>query len=185
METFAPARPLEENPGFEPKKARVLREIEVQSLDPEMRDLVAGFNALDHCYTLQCCHGHVMIPDQGPPEAWQGLAVEDPPPEKALYQLAYLALVVRNDPAGEKLVKELARLAETDPAFIQTGSPDWFWTTCGHVNSYAIQVSPEGFKHLDRFEMSRQEALGWMAARRGFMKGLEDILRAKPGGPAK
>ena len=175
METFCPARNLVENPGFDRKKDGALKDLDPRALDPEMRDLVAGFNRLAHCYTLQCCHGHIILPGDGPPEKRPRLPVENPP-EKALYQLAYLALVVRNNGAGRRLADELALVADRNPAFIQLGSPAWFWQDCGQKNSFALQVSPEASKHLDRFEMTRSQALEWIKARTDFMAALERIL---------
>ncbi|MGD8561977.1 MAG: hypothetical protein PVG03_05565 [Desulfarculaceae bacterium] len=175
METYGPARQMVPDPDFEKKKNKTLAGLDPQILDPPMRDLVAGYNKLPYCYTLQCCHGHIVIPDKGPYSDWQRLPVEDPP-LKALYQLAYLALVIRNNPPGQGLLRALASLAGTNPGFMQFGSPDWFWNAQGQANSFALQVSPQRSKDLDRFEMIEAEARQWMAAREQFMQGLRRIL---------
>ncbi len=175
METFCAAKDLRENPGFAQKKQRSLRELDPGILDPEMKDLVVACNQIPHCYTLQSCSGHIVIPRDAPPEDWQRLPVTEPP-GKAMYQLAYLALVVRDDADGRGLLDGLAAIATTNPDFIQMGSADWFWKEQGQVNSYVLQVSPQRFQHQDHFEMQCEEAFLWLAARGEFMAGLGDLL---------
>lgn len=176
METYGPAKALVVDPEFASRKQEVLNKLNPRDLDPPMVGLVTGFNLLPHCYTLQCCHGHIIIPGPLPPGQWQRLPAEEPP-AKALFQIAYLALAVRNDPWGRSLRAALARLAEGNPAFLQMGSADWFWYDQGQVNSYILQVCPRRCRERDRFEMQRPEARQWLAARKEFMRGLGYILR--------
>lgn len=178
MDTYCQAKPLVVDPGYESRRQKAHAALDPRSLDPPMVSLVEGLNRLPHCYTLQCCHGHIMIPGQGPPEHWQRLPVDDPP-AKALYQLAYMALVVRNDDQGRNLLRRLALVAGRAPAFIQMGSAQWFWVSQGEFNSYVLQVSPGRRQDQDHFEMPRPEALEWMAAREQFMAGLEELTHGE------
>ena len=141
MDTFVPARHLMADPAFPTRKQAALSELDPQTLDPPMTPLVQGFNRLPFCYTLQSCHGHIIVPGQGPPEHWQRRPVDNAP-SKAFYQLAYLALVARCDSDGRDLLKYLAALADTCPKYLQMGCADWFWNTQGQVNSYVLQVCP-------------------------------------------
>ena len=181
MDTYCPAKPLTVDPGYGARRQKALAGLDLNALDPPMVSLVDSFNRLPHCYTLQCCHGHLMIPNQGPPADWKRLPVENPP-AKALYQLAYMALVVRNDSAGRGLMRGLAVVAGRAPAFMQLGSAQWFWEAQGEVNSYVLQVSPQDRQDQDHFEMLRDEVHQWLGAREKFMAGLEDLVRGELAG---
>lgn len=174
METFGPMRPLQADADFAQRRRLALAGLEPDSLDPEMRGPVAGLNRLPHCFTLQCCQGHILVPDQGPPAGWERRPVEPLPP-RALYQLAYLALAVRSDRAGGDLLGDLAALAMGEAEFMQLGCADWFWRDQGQVNSYVVQVAPSNRQGLDWFEMDRTEAGAWLRARGRFLAGLAGL----------
>lgn len=178
MDTYCPAKPLTVDPGYGARRRKAQAALDPKTLDPPMAPLVAAFNRLPYCYTLQCCHGHVVVPGQGLPEHWQRLPVDDPP-AKAFYQLAYVALVVRNDPAGRNLPRGMALVAARALDFMQMGSAEWFWGGQGEVNSYVLQVSPRRCQDRDQFEMTRSEALEWLAAREKFMAGLEELAQGE------
>jgi len=178
MDTYCQARRLAVDPGYGARRRKALAALDHKTLDPPMAPLVAAFNRLPYCYTLQCCHGHVVVPGQGPPEHWQRLPV-GAPPARALYQLAYVAMVVRNDPAGLNLLRGLALVAARALDFMQMGSAEWFWEDQGEVNSYILQVSPRRCQDQDRFEMPRSEAREWLAAREKFMAGLEELAQGE------
>ncbi|MFH1057788.1 MAG: hypothetical protein V1797_03780 [Pseudomonadota bacterium] len=178
METFGPMRPLQADADFAQRRRLALAGLEPGALDPEMRGPVAGLNRLRHCFTLQSCQGHILVPGQGPPAGWERRPVE-PPPARALYQLAYLALVVRNGRAGGDLLGDLAALAAGEAEFMQLGCADWFWREQGQVNSYVVQVAPRRRQGLDWFEMDRAEAGAWLRARGRFLAGLAGLAAAE------
>jgi len=68
---------------------------------------------------------------------------------------------------GLKALEEIPVMA---PEHIQFGSAEWFWKR--QVNSYALQVEPERFKHQDRAMLDYEEALTIEKTRNEFFMRL-------------
>jgi hypothetical protein len=173
METFAAAKPLVKSPNFSSQRRRCLEDLDDSCIDAPIRPLIERLNRRPHCYTLQCCWGHFTYAGQGDPHNLQPL------PEAAIktditYRIAYLALCIDATAQGRALLETLARLPRLDPANIQLGSPEWFWRQ--QVNSYALQVEPERFKHLDQALLNHAEALQIEALRNRFYKRLAAVV---------
>jgi hypothetical protein len=183
VETFVEPIEMVEESRFTQNRIKALGDLRPGEIDPQILDIVQDFLQLPHCYTVQSCCGHFVVPgDDG-----QGVTMLDPgprPPETGLYQLAYVAVVIENSGPGRELYHRLSEFPKLSKAFIQWGSATWFWNEQGYLNSYVLQVEPVRFKHLDRFTMDEQEARDWLAARELFWTALRGMLRresaAKP-----
>lgn len=173
METFAPARELQTNPGFSRQRRAALRALRLASIDPPIGDLVHAFNRLPHCFTLQCCCGHFLWGQCGDPHDLRALPTVDPG-ELITYRIAYLAFCIDTGTAGRALLRDLESLEQVAPGYVQLGGADWFWEQ--QVNSYALQVEPERFKHLDQAQLAYHEALHVQDARTRFFQALGQIV---------
>lgn len=177
METFTPPRPLVDNPRFEEQRRAALARLENARLDPPLTALVAAFNRLGCCFTLQSCWGHFLYPGESDPRNLAPL----PPPgkvESVEYRIAYLALCVDSAPGGRAVLNELRRVVRIDPGFIQFGSADWFWVR--QVNSYALQLMPERFRNRDRARLELAEARDVERLRAPMFVRLEQLLATLP-----
>ena len=177
METFTPPRPLVENPSFEEQRRAALAGLENARLDPPLTALVAAFNRLGCCFTLQSCWGHFLYPGQSDPRNLARL----PTPgkvESVEYRIAYLAVCVDNAPGGRAVLNKLRRVVRIDPGFIQFGSADWFWAR--QVNSYALQLMPARFRDRDRARLDLAEARKVERLRAPMFDRLEQLLATLP-----
>ena len=77
-------------------------------------------------------------------------------PPQVTYRLAYLALCVDNTTEGRRLLQTLAQIPDLAPDHIQFGSPTWFWER--QANSFALQVEPVRYRHLDHVALDYAEA---------------------------
>ena len=174
MDTFVEPRPMVENLYYSEKRAEMNSRLRMDDIDPSIQDIIVGFKRMPHCFTIQSCHGHII--EQSPNGGVTRIEPESRLPAKGLYQIAYLALVLDNSEPGRSLYQALSGMAGLDHEFIQFGSADWFWYNQKFVNSYVIQVEPYRFRHLDRFEMDRNEAEGWISARNVFFREIRKLL---------
>ena len=156
METFASPKALVRNPEFAHQRRDSLAGLDEGMIDPPIRPLIRRLNRLDCCYTLQCCYGHFVYPGRTDPHNLEPLPPK-PIPGPITYRIAYLALCIANTDDGRALLETLGRLPDLDPANIQFGSPEWFWRQ--RVNTYALQVEPERFRHRDQARLDYGEAL--------------------------
>ena len=176
METFAKAREFVEHRGFGHARRRAIAALDLASIDDPIKDIVAGFAALPHCFTLQCCYGHfICFPEQDPynfepiPLGFSGLVT---------YRIAYIAFCLENSRRGQALRQSLARLPERDPGYIQFGSADWFWERW--PNSYALQVEPKDHMLKDEIVLASKEAQHTQVVRDLFFEELRGLLAAEP-----
>lgn len=175
METFTAARPFAEDPDYARRRHETLAELDLDDVDPPIVDVVVGFNALPHCFTLQCCCGHfVWAPGQGEHNL-ERLPRE--PVGAVRYRVAYVALCIEDSSRGRALRRSLARLATLDPAFVQFGSADWFWERW--VNSWVLQVEPAAHRLRDQATLEYAEALRTEEVRGLFFDGLRALLAAE------
>jgi len=175
LETFAKARELVEDRGFVRARQKSIAELDLSSIDDPIADIVEGFGALPHCFTLQCCCGHFLcLPEQGLhsidriPPGFSGLAT---------YRIAYIAFCLENSRRGQALLQSLAQLPAVDPDFVQFGSADWFWERW--INSYALQVEPKAHMLKDEVILGAAEALQTQAARDLLFRELRVLLAAE------
>lgn len=177
LETFTKARELEEYRGFIHARQKSIAELDLSSIDGPITDIVEGFSALPHCFTLQCCFGHFLW---RPEHSLHNL---DPIPADffsfATYRIAYIALCLENSRRGQALLQSLARLPTFDPDFVHFGSADWFWEQW--KNSYALQVGPKAHILEDEAILGATEALQTQTARDLFFGKLRVLLAAELG----
>ncbi len=167
METFTKARDFVTDRGYVRARQKALAALNKSALDKPIADIVSGFCALPHCFTLQCCYGHFLC------DPAQDRHCLDPVPlafsGRATYRLAYIALCLEYSPGGQALRQSLVRLTAIDPRRVQFGSADWFWERW--VNSYVLQVEPAA-------QMTKDEViLGAPEARR--IQWVRDLLYQK------
>lgn len=172
METYAPPRPLQPNPGFRRQREAALRALDLSAVDEPVRGLVRSLNRLPHCFTLQSCYGHFVWADCGDPHNLRALPAADPG-GLITYRIAYLALAVDDRAEGRDLLRDLGSLERIAPGYVQLGTADWFWTR--QVNSFALQVEPERLRSLDQAALTYQEALRVQEARSRFFESLEEL----------
>jgi hypothetical protein len=173
METFVEPRDLVSNPGFADQKQAALSGLKDGMIDEPIVGIIRGFNDLPFCYTLQCCYGHFVYEGQRDPHNL------DPLPKSGRisrieYRIAYLACCIDNSEAGRDLFQKLQNITRLDPENIQFCSARWFWKR--QVNSYALQVEPDRFKHKDRAILGHPEALYIERLRTAFFRNLEGLL---------
>ena len=175
METFIYPRKLESNPGFEKQRQRTLAELSDGMIDEPIVGIIKNFNNLPYCFTLQCCYGHFICDGHWDPHNL------DPLPEseqisRVEYRIAYIAFCIDNSEEGRDLLDHLESITTIDPENIQFCSARWFWRR--QVNSYALQVEPDRFKHKDKAILDLKEALYIENLRNGFFNELEKLLLA-------
>ena len=172
METFTEPRQFVENPRFSKERHDTLAALDLREIDEPIVDIVEGFTALSHCFTLQSCYGHFLS------SAKQDIRSLDPVPTKTTgylrYRLTYIVFCIDNSPAGMALYNSLAKVPELDPEYIQFGSADWFWKR--YINSFALQLEPARFKRKDEAILEHTEALHIQQQRGPFFSELRDLL---------
>ena len=158
------------------------RQKSLDSLSDDMIDapivgIINGFNKLPCCFTLQCCYGHFLCNGQQDPHNLAPLPAKKSP-ARVEYRIAYIAFCIENSVSGRKLFAALKEVPAIDPENVQFCCADWFWEH--RVNSYALQVEPERFKHMDKTVLDYREALHIEKVRNGFFIRLEELLSAHP-----
>jgi len=176
METFAPPLEFVAHARYEANRRTALAALDLDAIDTPIVDIVGGFAALPHCFTLSCCYGHfVCSPDQD-------VRSFDPiPPHHTgpiRYRIAYLALCIENSGAGLTLRESLARVPAIDPDTVQFGSPTWFCRHWPRFNCYALQVEPARFMNRDEATLEPAEALQVEHTRDLFFRELRTLLAA-------
>jgi len=94
------------------------------------------------------------------------------------YRIAYIGFCIENSVSGKKLYEALKEVTAIDPKNVQFCCAEWFWEQ--QVNSYALQVEPERFKHMDKTTLDYREALHIEKIRNEFFSRLEALLSAHP-----
>lgn len=173
METFNQLRPLEDNPDFSAQKEANLSVLSNDMIDAPIINIVNGFNSLSCCFTLQSCYGHFIFEGQENPHNMEPL------PETGSiltveYRIAYVALCIDNSEMGKRLFSELRDITAVDPENVQFCCADWFWER--QINSYALQVEPDRFKHEDKAILDYQEALRIEKTRNVIFSRLNNVL---------
>jgi hypothetical protein len=73
------------------------------------------------------------------------------------------------------LLEALNEITAIDPQNIQLCCAEWFWER--QVNSYALQVEPDRFKHKDTAILDYREALHIEKIRNEFFVQLRELLQ--------
>lgn len=76
---------------------------------------------------------------------------------------------------GKRLFSELRDITTVDPENVQFCCADWFWEQ--QINSYALQVEPDRFKHEDKAILDYQEALRIEKIRNVIFLKLKNVLQ--------
>ena len=172
METFTEPKPLVENPRYARDREVALAALDFGAIDAPIVDLISGFAALPHCFTLQCCCGHFVCAPEQDPRTLDPVPADHPGPVR--YRIAYLGLCIENGRAGRALLDSLRGLTAIDPGYVQFGSADWFWKSW--ANSYALQVEPARDMNKDEAVLDRAEAVHVQWTRDRFFAELRTLV---------
>ena len=174
MQTYCPDKPLQPNPEFETARARALEDLAGAEIDEPITDIIESLNRLPFCYTLQCCFGHFVAPEQ-PDDHNLALVAESGPSTHFLYRIAYVAFCVDASPDGKRLLNMLRDIpSRVDRDNVQFGCAQWFRDRC--VNSYVLQIQPSGRADVDSLTVTRREALRIQSARNRFWDTMREML---------
>ncbi len=176
METFIEPKELINNPGFGKQKRRTQAELTDEMIDAPIVDIIKRINGLPFCFTLQCCFGHFVYDGHWDPHNLDPLPASEQI-SRVEYRIAYIAYCIDNCGAGRDLMDKLAKLTTIDPENIQFCSARWFWNR--QVNSYALQVEPDRFKHKDKAFLDYKEALYIEKLKKEFFHKLEELLHCQ------
>ena len=175
METFTESRGFVENARYAQDRQDALAALNLGSIDRPIVDIVAGFAALPHCFTLQCCYGHFVCAPGQNPHNLEPIAHDHS--GLVRYRIAYVAFCIENSHRGRALWKSLARVPAVDTGYVQFGSADWFWERW--VNSYTLQVEPIAHQLKDEAILDLAEALHTQGVRDLFFRELRALLAAE------
>ena len=173
METFTELKELTEDQYYKVQKQKRLCGFTDDMIDVPIIELINGFNKLPHCFTLQSCYGHFVHNGQKDPYNFDALPVTDAIAEVE-YRIAYVAFCLENSTAGMGLFEDLKEITTIDPEYVQFCCAEWFWKR--QVNSYALQVEPDRFKHSDKAILDYKEALYVEKVRNQFFVQLYELL---------
>lgn len=175
METFTEPRQFVENPRYSKDRHDTLAALDLRTIDEPIVDIIDGFAALPHCFTVQSCYGHFLwTPEQ------DTYSLDPVPTENTgliRYRLAYIVFCIDNSPAGRAFYNSLAQIPALDPDYAQFGSAEWFWKR--YVNSYALQLEPTRYKRKDEAILEHAEALHVQQRRGLFFSKIRDLLETQ------
>lgn len=174
METFIEPRELINNPGFEMQKQQILAGLTDRMIDGPIVNVIRRLNKIPCCFTLQCCYGHFTYDGHWDPHNLDPLPASEEI-GRVEYRIAYIAFCIDNCVEGRDLMDQLEKLTAIDPENLQYGSARWFWKR--QVNSFALQVEPERFKHKDKVILEYKEAFYIEKLRTAFFHRLEELLQ--------
>ena len=145
----------------------------IDMIDMPIINLIRGFNKLPYCFTLQSCYGHFVYEGQKDLHNLEPLPVAGVI-DKIEYRIAYIALCIDNSASGKGLFDKLKEVTFIDSENIQFCCAEWFWNN--QINSYALQVEPDRFKHQDTAVIGINEALYIENIRNNFFIRLYELL---------
>jgi len=176
METFIEPKDLEMNPYYQDQRRKILAELTDDMIDEPIIRLINGFNRLPYCFTLQSCYGHFLYDGQKDPNNLNPLPATDII-ARVEYRIAYIAFCIDTSDSGRRLFNDLKKITAIDPENIQFCCAEWFWER--QVNSYALQVEPDRFKHEDKAIFGFKEALKIENARNEFFAQLKELIQKR------
>jgi len=165
---------MAENPHYKEQKRKSMAVLTNAMIDVPIIEIINGFNRLPYCFTVQSCYGHFLYNGQKDPYNLDSLPVTKCI-ARVEYRIAYITFCIENSKQGRGLFKALQEIAVIDPDNIQFCSAEWFWKR--QINSYALQVEPDRFKHEDRTILDYKEALYIEKLRNDFFIQLKALLR--------
>lgn len=173
METFSELKDLVYNPHYHVQKRKILADLDDDIIDTTIVNLIKGFNKLPYCFTLQSCYGHFVFNGQNDIHNLELL------PEKEIiaqvqYRIAYIAFCIENSASGRGLFEALKKITFIDPENVQFCCAEWFWKK--QINSYALQVEPDRFKHKDMATINFKEAFHIEKIRNTFFIQLYELI---------
>ena len=174
METFTELKELAENPHYQVQRQKSLGDLTDDMVDVPIIDLINRFNKLPYCFTLQSCYGHFVCNDQKDSHNFEPLPIKATI-AKVEYRIAYIAFCIENSLLGIELFETLKKITAIDPENIQFCCAEWFWKR--QVNSYALQVEPDKFKHQDTAILDYKEALHIEKIRNEFFPRLYELIK--------
>ena len=174
METFTEPKAFVDNPLFQAQRRKSLADLTGIALDTPIIEIINHFNKLPYCFTLQSCYGHFLHKGQEASHSLASLPAAKPI-NKVTYRIAYIAFCVENSKPGKRLLSALKEITVIDPENIQFFCAEWFWKR--QINSYALQVEPDRFKHEDKAKLDYEEALHIEKIRDKFFDQLVKMLK--------
>lgn len=178
METFTELKELVENRHYQAQRQKSMAGLSDGMIDVPIIELINGFNKLPYCFTLQSCYGHFVYNSQKDPHNFESLPITDTI-ARVEYRIAYIGFCIENSASGRGLFEALKKITTIDPENIQFCCAEWFWKR--QVNSYALQVQPDRFKHKDRAILDYREALHIEKIRNEFFIQLQELLQKQLG----
>jgi hypothetical protein len=174
LETFTAPKELVENLHYQDQRFKILADLSADMIDQPIIELINAFNKLSFCFTLQSCYGHFIYHGQNDSHNLQPLPITDTI-SQVEYRIAYLCLCIENSKMGRELLESLNKITAIDPENIQFCCAEWFWKR--QVNSYALQVQPDRFKHKDTAILDYRETLHIEKIRNEFFVRLRELLK--------
>jgi len=175
LETYTELKVFVPNPDYQIQKQKALYGLTDDKIDRPIVDLVHGFNRLPHCFTLQTCYGHFVYDHQPDQHNLEPLPVDKEIKANIEYRIAYIAFCIENSTPGLELFESLKTIPAIDPQYVQFCCAQWFWDR--QVNSFALQVEPDGFKDQDTAEVNYKEALYIEKIRDEFFRKLYKLIK--------
>lgn len=175
METFNSLKPFADNPGYARQRQSGIQSLNLKMIDNPVVPVIKILSGMSFCFTLQSCFGHFVYQGQTDTHNLESLP-GDQENVNVEYRISYLALCLENNDAGHKLHDLFRDFVQLDPAYIQWGCAQWFWKQ--QVNSYAIQIEPDRFKHKDSCLIPIEEARYIENLKKQFWIDLEKKLLA-------
>jgi len=174
LETFTEPKKLVQNPHYQEQRQKSLTGLTDAVIDAPITEHIKGFNKIPCCFTLQSCYGHFLYSGQNDPQNIDSLTVTHGI-TKVEYRIAYIVFCIDNNDSGRRLINSLKDITEIDPENIQFCCAEWFWKR--QINSYALQVEPNRFKHEDKAILGYTEALKIEKIRNEFFVQLKEQLQ--------
>jgi hypothetical protein len=181
LETFTEPKELVENPHYQDQRQESLADLNNGMIDVPIIGLINDFNRLPYCFTMQSCYGHFIHNNQKDPHNYEPLPISDTI-EIVEYRIAYICLCIENSDLGRGLLEALIEITAIDPEKVQFCCAEWFWKR--QVNSYALQVQPDRFRHNDIAILDYKEALHIEKIRNAFFVQLQELLQKQQGSDA-
>ena len=173
MKTFTEPKELVKNPHYQDQRQKSLTDLSDEMVDVPIIELIKAFNKLPYCFTLQGCYGHFIYNGLNDSHNLESLPITDTI-DRVAYRIAYICLCIENSDLGRGLIEALNEITAINPENIQFCCADWFWKR--QVNSYALQVQPERFKHKDKAILDYREALQIDKIRNEFFIQLQKLI---------
>jgi hypothetical protein len=178
VETFTEIKEFVENPYYQDQRQKSLACLGDNMIDEPIIEVINGFNKLTYCFTLQSCYGHFVYRGQNDSHNLEPLP-NNGTIDSVEYRIAYICLCIKNSDSGKGLLEALNEITAFDPDNIHFCCAEWFWKR--QVNSYALQVQPERFKHKDKAMLDYREALQIEKIRNEFFFRLQELLKIQHG----